>query len=501
VTIAVATAGLPAARDVSATWQAFMGIPADSDGYRGLLRDVSDFARAPADEAWVYRCVALKASFAAAVPLRVLVRDGHVLTPAEDTTDEAARELQGLLDDANPDEMNGPDLVAWTIAARAVWGEAFWRKVRGRLGGRPRELYWRRAPDVLPVRGQRWIDNYEYRPAGRLVETWLPRDVVPFRTINLADPVRGLSPLSAVRTEMATNRGAVEWTAATLANHGIPETVFTIPKDADFSAQDRSLVQRVLRALRGPKNRGRSAILPKGLEPKVLSLNPRDAEWLAARKVSRMTICAVQGVPLVLAGDDERTTVYANLRDAERVFARHMISELDWLAASINGWLVPDFDPAPAGRRRIVVAFDTSGIEALAAPIEDRKRVALAEVERAVRSRDEYRAEFRIGPPLPDQVAQFAVVSNLLPLALDRAPAAPHVDVVAGDESPVRHLYRTPEVRAWLAGTGSLGDVAALLGVEPSEALVTGLGRRYSAAQLLAGVPDEDFAPLRRTPP
>jgi len=32
-----------------------------------------------------------------------------------------------------------------------------------------------------------------------------------------------------------------------------------------------------------------------------------------------MTIAAVLGVPLVLAGDDEKASVYASTRDAERV--------------------------------------------------------------------------------------------------------------------------------------------------------------------------------------
>jgi hypothetical protein len=43
---------------------------------------------------------------------------------------------------------------------------------------------------------------------------------------------------------------------------------------------------------------------------------------IAAPKISRMAVCAALGVPLVLAGDDEKTSVYANLRDAERVFWR-----------------------------------------------------------------------------------------------------------------------------------------------------------------------------------
>lgn len=494
----VATAGMPAFKDVSGTWQQFMGMPyADqADAYKSL----SDYGKAPADEAWVYRCVALKAAFAQGVPLRVYVKDGRQRIPAEDSGNAAAEDLQFLLDDVNPVSMNGGDLKAFSNAATSVWGENYVRKVRGRLGGPPKELWWLRAPDITPNLGRVWIDTYTYRDRREGTETIASKDVIAWRRMNLQDPTRGLSPLSSVRYEIAFGRMAAEHATNSLANWNIPPGAWVIPKDADFTTQDRNLVKRALALLRGPKGAGKTPILPQGLTWQNIALNSKDAEYVAGRKLSRMSVCAAEGVPLVLAGDDEKTSVYANMRDAERIFARYMITELDWTADGFNGWLVPDFDPS---RKLLVVAFDYSQIEALQAPLEDRQRVALSEIEHGARTGDEYRATFRTGQPLPNGEGQVVTrLSTLVPI--DIGPAAPPAetttppsDILPDDGSDsIRSA-----LRSYRRG-GPIEPVAAQLGVLPSDPnLLTGLRRGYSAAQLSDGVPSENFAGLRtRTP-
>jgi HK97 family phage portal protein len=484
-------------KDISGTWQQFMGIPTGSDAE--YLRGIADYAKAPADEAWVYRCMSLKAFFAQATPLRVYVKSGKERIPAEDSGDAAAEDLQFLLDDVNPVNMTGGDLKAFSNAATSIWGENYVRKVRGRLGGPPQELYWLRAPDLTPNRGRVWIDTYDYRDWQGGTENYAVKDVIAWRRINLKDPTRGLSPLSSVRYEVSFNRNLAEKRTTALVNWNVPPGAWVIPKDAEFTTQDKTLVQRVLGRLRGPKGSGKVPILPAGMTWQNIALTSRDAEEIASGKVSRMAVCSVEGVPLVLAGDDEKTAVYRNMADAERIFARYMISELDWTAEGYNNWLVPDFDPT---RKRLVVAFDYSQIEALQAPLEDRKRVALSEIEHAARTPDEYRAEFRTGQPLPDGKGdQLMQLQNLIPYGVgpEAAPTettAPPSDVPVDDGTDtIRELSRA--VRDYRR-TGAIEPIAALLGVPPSDAtLRDGMARRYSAAQLLDGVPAENFPGLR----
>jgi HK97 family phage portal protein len=531
-----AMAGLRSVKDMSGQWYAVMGIDRNAPGQYG---SVSDFAKAPADEAWVYRCVSIKASFAQSVPLvvdsmitapaislpgqptRAAVR---TWLPAVDTTDGAAQDLQALLDDVNPVNMSGADLKAWTIAARAVWGESHWKKVRGKLGGAPQEIYWLRSVDLAPVMGRVWIDKYNYRPqgTGTLPEEIESRNVVPFRTVNLQDQTHGLSPLSGSRFEISVNRMAAEWNAAVLANDGVPSMYWQIPKESEVTDQDESLIRRTIRQLKGPKNARKAVMMPAGIEPKILSLLPRDADWIASRKVSRMTICAAQGVPLVLAGDDDKNTVYGNVRDAERIFARSMIQELDWVTDGINSWLVPDFNPVPVSKRTIRVRADYSEIEALQAPLEQRKQIALQELEKGVRTPNEYRRAFRIGPDFPKGDEAY-ISTRLAPDPLDVAPPTTTEPEVSEDEGEMvgdpaadtadptagpiaadtvrelRGLYKLPAVRAYIADPSRPVPTLEVLGFDPGPTVTSLLGvgitRRYSPAQIADGA--EGFPGLR----
>ncbi len=490
----VASAGMPAVREMSGQWLAFMGIN-QSQGVQ-VMSAIGDFGRAPADEAWVYRCVALKASFAAGVPLRTYVKAGRERIPAEDTRDAAAQDLGALLEEVNPVNMNGGDLKAFSTAAMSVWGENFVQKVRGRHGGRPKELYWHRAPDMAEQMGRIGVDAWKYR-TGPDTEIIPSRDMIMWKTINLQNPVRGLSPLSAARYAIAVNRQADEHMANLLANWSVPPGAWVIPKDVDFTPQDRSLVQRTLRMLRGPRNAGKVPVLPQGLTWQSISMTPADMESVHARKLSRMQICSVLGVPLVLAGDDEKTTVYANMRDAERIFARFMIGELDTQADGYNGWLVPDFDPVNRSRRHIEVAFDYSQIEALQAPLEDRQQVSLSEIEHGARTPDEYRAQYRIGGPLPNGEGKTITrLSTLVPLGI--GPEAPPADYTAVPQQTLsddgsdtirafgRHLYAHPAVKSWIADPSTSLNANALLGhnVRPAARAVLedGIRRRNTAA-------------------
>src|SRR5512146_956365 len=178
----------PTTKDISGTWQQFMGIPMAD--YADAYRTIADYGKAPADEAWVYRCVTLKAMFAQATPLRVYVKDGRERIPAEESGDAAAEDYQYLLDNVNPISMNGSDLKFYTNAALSVWGENYVKKVRGRLGGPPQELWWLRAPDMRPNRDRVWIGSWTHSPTDGQVETYQRRDIVAWLRPNLQDTTR-----------------------------------------------------------------------------------------------------------------------------------------------------------------------------------------------------------------------------------------------------------------------------------------------------------------------
>lgn len=503
--------GLPAVRDLSGAWYAVMGIDRDAPPQ---YRTPSEFAKAPADEAWVYSCVNKIAMSGAGVPLRVYVKHGRDLVPAADEPTPEGDDLQYLLDNANPVDMTGHDLKAFNLAAHAVWGETFMTKVRGKAGGPPQELYWMRSPDMSPESGNgRRIDAWSHRPNGGELMSYKQRDVIQWKTWNLENPMRGLSPLHSVGSEIATGVLWAQRLAATVANDSIPPGFWQVPANAEFSTQDESLVKRTLRALRGPKNKGKTPIMPQGLDFKAISLTPQAAEMIANRKASRMGICAAIGVPLVLAGDDEKTSVYANLRDAERVFWRGtMVPKLDGYADVLNNWLVPDFDPK---RKRLVVAFDYSEIEALKPTLDVEWNMWLAGIYSQAVVPNEFRRHFRLGADVPwgnRPVPRTAVAIRPDPMGLDPA-AMPTLDptleadlpetsstIVADEASAAgslrafgRDLYKQPAVRSWVANPYEPLDTAALFSgrAVPTElrmSIEAGLRRRDTAAAIAASL-------------
>jgi HK97 family phage portal protein len=495
----------PSRKDSLATWQAFFGMLEQSTD-RYTTR--SDWGKAPADEAFVYSAVRLRALAASSVPLRVYVRDGHNLVPSNLANDAAANDLQHLLDFVNPDTMSANDMKATIMASLSIYGEAYLVKTRGRLGGKPQELHFLNPSVVTPKVGDRWIDSYEYRPLGSFKsETYLPKDIIAFRAPgNFIDPTRGLSPMAAIRNEISTSRMASEHTNNQLRNHGIPAGVWVVPKDSDITPQDQSAIRRVIQSLRGPRNAGKTAVLPGGMTWQNLGMSETDAQYIQARKISRMSISAAFGIPLPLLGDDERSGVYRAIRDAEEVFWRRYATELDWVSSVFDSWLVPEFDSTG---NRLCVRFDLAAIEALKPSITEQGTLWQGMLDRGVVTINEARSHFSIGEPVEwgdkPLVTPQAQQTAPAPAQVEPIPVEQPVDSPEGEPNiPVmsldlpRDLYRHNAVKAFLAGQPL--DVIALTGQPATknqiEALEVGIRRRYSAQQITDGVPTENYAGL-----
>lgn len=489
-------------------WMTIMGIPQSQDGIDAYT-SLQQLASAPADEAWVYACVEKRFKAAVSVPYRVWVRMGRELVSLDDEPDPAGEDLQFLLDNVNPVDMTGSEFRGYTQASRAVWGGCAWKKVRGRISGRTRELYWLPAPDLTAQSDDgRTVRTWQYQPNRGSAEDISPKDVVLFRSFNMRSRLEFLSPLSAARYEIQTNRGAAMHTAATLQNRGVPEGYWQAQKGVEVTRQDTSAIRRFIRGLRGPQNAGKSLVSPD-IEYKALALNPKDAEWLAGRKVSRMMVSAVLGVPLLVAGDDDKASVYANFRDAQVAFWRGtMVDEVNGDVDVLNNWLLPEFDPT---RRRLVIVPDFSGVEALKPTYADEVNAWGSFVDRTAATPNDMRAYFHLGKPTSwgdqptpkTQVTLRPDPATLPPLPFLQGGTAPVVDEPTGEQGEdvvdrptsevatslraFGRLYSHPVVKAFTAFGGPL-DADGLLGFRVSDAdrlaLEAGLTARRSASQI-----------------
>lgn len=507
-------AGFPyATRDGAIAWKTIMGIPQTHDG-TDAYDSLQSLANAPADEAWVYACVSKRFKAAVSVPFRVYVRAGKDLISIEDEPTQAGTDLQFLLDNINGIDATGSEFRGYTQASRAVWGGCGWKKVRGGISGRTKELYWLRSPDLTPKSANgRWVDTWNFHPNKGAIEDIPAQDVLVFRNLNMASQIDFLSPLSAARFDVQVNRSASIHTASTLANRGVPEGYWKAAKGVEVQPQDQSAIRRFIRQLRGPKNAGKSLVSPD-IEYQALALNPKDAEWIAARKVSRMMVSAVTGVPLLVAGDDDKASVYANFRDAQVAFWRGtMVDELNADADVLNNWLLPEFDPT---RKVLAIAPDFSQVEALKPLWTEEVNAWNSWVMNQVAVPNEARAKFRIGPDVPwgdkptpkTQITlrpDPATVALNLPVESNEQAISPEVEEVIepggseGDEPDIpaalrsigKRLYAQVAVRAFVAHGGPL-DADTLTGARVPEPIrrriEDGLRRRDSAATIAASL-------------
>lgn len=506
-------AGTVAARDTSVAWLSLMGIPQQTDGV-DQYDSLESYSKAPADEAWVFSCVQRIFNAAASVPLRVYVKVGKDLVPAADEPSPEGDDLQYLLDNVNPIDMTGSEMKGYTAASRKVWGGWYWYKVRGRYGGATQELYWLRVPDVKPVsRDGRSIDWYDYNPTARTgqsvsavprrIET---RDMIRKRGINMRSQIEMLSPLSSARYDMVVDQAAPLHTASMLKRRGVPEGYWSAANPGvEITNNDKSAIRRWLRQLTGPRNAGKSLVAPD-IKFNSLGLPEKDAEWLAARKVSRMTVCAVLGVPLALAGDDEHAAFYRSAIDAQRVFWKDTnVPELDGDADSINNWLTPEF--RRPGGPYLVVAYDFSQVEALKPAWIDEWNGWLGGIDRQAITPNRFIRHFRLGEDVPwgdNPVPRTTVTlrdSTFVAPPVEEAPAGPSAsemlqpDSQPGDEADLpaalraigKRLYQQTAVRGFVAHGGPL-DTESLLRLRVPDndrlAIEDGLRRRWPAERI-----------------
>jgi hypothetical protein len=114
--------------------------------------------------------------------------------------------------------------------------------------------------------------------------------------------------------------------------------------------------------LGGPTKRGRPMILGQGMKAQPIQSSAKDAEWIMSQKMAQEAICAIFGVPLQLAGSQDRST-YNNYQEARTSFWQDtMILWLDWYAEKLTSELLRRVDPQHPELR---FQFDYKAIEGL----------------------------------------------------------------------------------------------------------------------------------------
>jgi HK97 family phage portal protein len=289
----------------------------------------------------------------APLPVRVIDGDGEPI---------AGHPLTRLLSEVN-DTMAASDLWREWTTEMLLQGECGLElALDGR--GQPLEL-WTRQSHQFNVRlesgGRRYRNIVGFFVDDNRGDPYLvPNDdFIHTKFYNPEEPLRGLSPMSAVRSGILIDEFAQAWTGDFFRNQARPDFAVVTPQGVTKTEKKR--IEDTLAADHGRRRSHKPVILEEGLiDIKPLNLAPKDTLWLEQREKSSEEILAVYGVSPELAGLGNRT--YENMPEAKKALWELTLVPL---AGSRDDWLTEFFRRRGDLLPNESIATDLSGVEVL----------------------------------------------------------------------------------------------------------------------------------------
>lgn len=305
----------------------------------------------------VYAAVSLLADNAAQVPFRVTV-DGR---PAPD------HELQLLLERVNPHQ-GAAEL--WTRAFSFLWltGECYLLIERNNPldADLPNELWAFSGRVVEPLVGdEEYLAGYRFRPPGAGEAFGIDRrDVVPLLLFHPSKPLRGLSPLSALRLALTAELHAKQANCDLFRNGLMTDVAINFEFAND---EQRQRTREALRAMHSRDGRRHGILMLENttrIEP--LSLSPRDAEFIQLDRLTTYDVAKAYRIPPMFLAQLEHATL-RNFETAYRaLWELAILPRVRQVAAALSEHLAPQYGET------VAVVPDVSGIECLRAGDRDR---------------------------------------------------------------------------------------------------------------------------------
>ena len=279
---------------------------------------------------WVYIAINRIAEAGALVPLQVFRLQNEERIGISD------HPLERLL--ANPNPLTSRfELIEQTLGSLELQGNAYWY-LAGDERGVPREI-WMLRPDRVSIvpHETHVVGGYLYQINGQFI----PLDaieVIHFRRWHPNDDFYGLSPISAARTAVLSDRHMADWNRQTFgADKGVPAGIVSIKdyiSDADFER-----IKREWRSNYGGAQRKTAFLRGGAIEWQHIGLSHTDLDFLQGRRAQRDEILNIFGIPVGLVSEN---ATEANAKVAERQFIeRALYPKLVRLGQKITQELLP----------------------------------------------------------------------------------------------------------------------------------------------------------------
>lgn len=214
----------------------------------------------------------------------------------------------------------------------------------------------RLPPDRVTPRGDSWAWPDEYRFKGaRGYRDLKPEEVVHFRGYNPEDSRWGISPMESLRVILAEEWEASRWRSQMWRNGARASGWISRPVDAKWSPKARDQFKADLAEYTGGGARANGTmLLEEGMEFHEASITPKDAEYVATRKLTREEVAAAYHIPPPMVGILDHAT-FNNIEEQHRNLYQDTLGPwLEMIADDLALQLLPDFDPSG----RVYVEFN-----------------------------------------------------------------------------------------------------------------------------------------------
>lgn len=237
------------------------------------------------------------------------------------------------------------------------------------------DIQWLNNLGTNPIIAAGYISGYTYVPVnGGKMHNFDYEDIAFYKTENLFNDLRGLSPLDTILLEIGIDKDVSRVTKAWYANDSRPGLILIPEADVGTEA-GKEFMDYWKENLQGAKNAGKPIMMPRAIkEIKEFNRAPSPDD-VNIRESMRREICARFGVPLSVAGAWDDAQYQSAPEQRRSLYEETIIPECEELDAWLTNAVLPFFDDSGSCE----VISDLTDIKAL---IEDESTKASISTQR-----------------------------------------------------------------------------------------------------------------------
>ncbi len=253
----------------------------------------------------ILRCATIKAGCGASLPIDVFrTRNGK----KEHLSDHA---IERRFNRSPNPRMSSMDYRAWGWLSFDLWGNFYSLAVWNRdKNGKRVELValWPLHPGYMTIGVNEETKEpiYIYEPPGKDKQIYLPEEIFHVRWFSL-DGVNGMSAIEQAANSVGLAQ-VTEKHASKFFKGGASNRVVLKYPSALTPEMIKKLRENWQETYSGWENAHKAVVLEGGMDLSVLSVNPRESQFLEQRQYNDEQMCALMGVPPSMAGLTSKVT-------------------------------------------------------------------------------------------------------------------------------------------------------------------------------------------------